>query len=108
MKKDFKGKWFITEMELWDKDFIDLEEKGYFVIGNNNKGEFKFGAVNGQIDYVPEKAGNGERLEFTWDGTDEMDPVSGRGWIIFKDNGVYGRIFFHLGDNSWFRAVKAR
>lgn len=108
MKKDFKGKWLITEMELWDKDFIDLEEEGYFLIGNNDTGKFKFGAINGQIDYVLEKTGNEERLEFTWDGTDEMDHVGGRGWIVLKDKGIYGRIFFYLGDNSWFRAVKAR
>ncbi|HYZ22362.1 MAG TPA: hypothetical protein VE690_09415 [Rhodopila sp.] len=24
------GKWRITEMELWDADFIDLMEPGYF------------------------------------------------------------------------------
>ena len=32
MKKDFLGKWLITEMEQWDKDYIDLEEDGYFAI----------------------------------------------------------------------------
>ena len=84
MKKDFLGKWLITEMEQWDKDYIDLEEDGYFAIKKKGSGEFKFGAVEGQMDCVIAKIGNEERLEFTWDGSDEMDPVSGRGWITFK------------------------
>jgi hypothetical protein len=32
-EKSFKGNWFITEMEAWDKDFTDLEEERYFLIG---------------------------------------------------------------------------
>ena len=107
MEKDFLGKWLITEMEQWDKDYIDLEEDGYFAIKKKGIGEFKFGAVEGQMDYVIEKIGNEERLEFTWDGSDEMDPVSGRGWITFKDKRLYGKIYFHMGENSWFKAKKS-
>ena len=107
MKKDFLGKWLITEMEQWDKDYIDLEEDGYFAIKKKGSGEFKFGAVEGQMDCVIAKIGNEERLEFTWDGSDEMDPVSGRGWITFKDKGLYGKIYFHMGENSWFKAKKS-
>ncbi|MGO9952814.1 MAG: hypothetical protein ACLPN1_11485 [Dissulfurispiraceae bacterium] len=107
MGKDFLGKWFIAEMEQWDKEYIDLEEDGYFAIKKKGIGEFKFGAVEGQMDYVIEKIGDEERLEFTWDGSDEMDPVSGRGWITFKDNGLHGKIYFHMGEQSWFKAKKS-
>jgi hypothetical protein len=47
-----------------------------------------------------------ERLEFAWDGEDEMDPVSGRGWAIIKDGQLQGRIYFHEGDDSGFTAQK--
>jgi hypothetical protein len=36
-----------------------------------------------------------------------MDPVSGRGWITFKDKGLYGKIYFNMGENSWFTAKKS-
>lgn len=47
------------------------------------------------------------RVEFSWDGTDEGDPVSGRGWAALQDDGsLGGRIYFHLGDASGFRAER--
>jgi hypothetical protein len=46
-------------------------------------------------------------MGFTWEGMDEMDPVTGRGWITLRDKELYGKIFFHQGDCSWFRAKKA-
>ena len=94
-------------MEQWDKDYIDLEEEGYIEINKKGDGCFKFGLVDGQVDYVIEKVGNEERMEFTWEGMDEMDPVTGRGWITLRDKELYGKIFFHQGDSSWFEAKKA-
>ena len=44
-------------------------------------------------------------IEFSWEGNDEMDPASGRGWAALSPDGTLeGRIFFHMGDDSWFRA----
>jgi hypothetical protein len=46
-------------------------------------------------------------VEFTWDGTDEGDQVSGRGWATLQDDGLlHGHIYFHLGDESRFRATR--
>jgi hypothetical protein len=45
-------------------------------------------------------------VEFSWEGNDECDPASGRGWAVLeKDGSLRGRIFFHLGDDSGFAAV---
>jgi hypothetical protein len=42
----------------------------------------------------------------TWDGTDEGDRVSGRGWAQLEPDGsLRGHISFHAGDDSGFRAV---
>ena len=49
-----------------------------------------------------------ERLEFSWEGEDEMDPVSGRGWAIIEDGQLQGRLYFHEGDASGFVAEKER
>jgi hypothetical protein len=46
-------------------------------------------------------------VEFTWEGSDEGDQVTGRGWAILAEDGTLnGRIFFHLGDDSGFHAVR--
>jgi hypothetical protein len=66
-------------MEQWDQDFIDLVVPGYMTFRKDHRGEFQFGAVHGRIDYRIEPYQETERLEFSWEGEDEMDPVSGRG-----------------------------
>jgi hypothetical protein len=42
-------------------------------------------------------------VEFSWQG----DEVSGRGWAVLADDGsLQGHLYFHLGDDSGFRAVR--
>lgn len=44
-------------------------------------------------------------VEFTWEGVDEGDQVSGRGWaVLVDDETIEGHLFFRLGDDSTFRA----
>jgi hypothetical protein len=102
------GKWRIIEMELWDQDFIDMETEGYFQFDKDEMGHFQFGLVQGQIDYRIEKVGGIERLEFSWEGQDENDETLGRGWAIIKNNYIEGRFYFHLGDDSEFKAKKIK
>jgi len=46
-------------------------------------------------------------VEFSWEGNDQCDPASGRGWAVLeKDGSLCGRIFFHLGRDSGFTAVR--
>ena len=91
---------------MWDKDFIDMEVQGYFQFKKDEMGYFQFGLVQGQIDYRIEKIGEIERLEFSWEGQDENDEALGRGWVIIKNEQMEGRFYFHLGDNSAFKAKK--
>jgi hypothetical protein len=65
-----------------------------------------FGLIQGQIDFRIEKVGVIERLEFSWEGQDENNEALGRGWAIIKNNFLVGRFYFHLGDNSAFKAKK--
>ncbi len=103
----YRGTWRIIEMEQWDQAFIDLVVPGYIAFREKNLGEFQFGAVHGDLDYRIEPYQNAERLEFTWEGEDEMDPVSGRGWAIIENGQLQGRLYFHEGDDSGFTATKA-
>lgn len=102
------GKWRITEMELWDQDYIDMDIEGYLSFQKDNVGDFQFGLVQGAIDYKIEKSGLSERLEFSWIGQDEGSPVSGRGWAVIKHGILEGRIYIYLGDDSGFKATRAK
>src|SRR5262245_53071495 len=96
----------IIEMELEDQAYIDLLVPGSFALREDNLGEFQFGTVHGEIDYRIEPYQDTERLEFSWEGEDEMDPVSGRGWAIITEGQLQGRLYFHEGDESGFVAEK--
>lgn len=45
MKKEYIGTWRIKEMEILDKDYIDLVGPGQVKIGKNGIGSIRFGAV---------------------------------------------------------------
>ena len=105
-KNAFVGRWRIIEMEMWDQDYVDLVVEGNFTFDNNGFGSFQFGVVVGEIDYKIEKVNNIERLEFSFEGQDEYDPVSGRGWATIEQETLKGKIIFHAGDKSEFKAKK--
>ena len=62
--------------------------------------------VQGQIDYRIENTGEIDRLEFSWEDQDENDVAIGRGWAVIQNDRLEGRIYFHLGDDSWFKAKR--
>jgi len=103
----FVGWWRIVEMELWDADVIDLVAPAFIEFGKDLRGRFGFVVVDGWMDCrVVERSGR-PCVEFSWEGIDEGDEVSGRGWaVVAADDALEGRIFFHLGDDSGFRAVR--
>lgn len=106
MKHEYLGRWRIVDMEMWDQDYIDIEVPGYILFEENDLGEFQFGTVEGSLDYRIEPHEETQRLEFSWSGSAEMDPVSGRGWAIIKERKLQGRLYFHQGDASGFMAEK--
>ena len=79
---------------------------GYIAFREDQVGKFQFGTVHGEIAYRIESYQETERLEFSWEGEDEMDPVSGRGWAMLQDGQLQGRLYFHEGDESGFVAEK--
>ena len=105
-KNELLGKWNISEMEMWDNDYINAETSGYIFFDKNNNGEFHFGYVHGFMDcqYI-ENHGN-TIVEFTWNGNDEMEYANGRGFAKINEDGILGKIFIHNGDNSEFKAIK--
>ncbi len=84
-----------------------MEGPGHFTFGRDGTGRFRFGLVQGEMDCRMEIASGKARIEFSWEGNDELDPVCGRGWAWIEQEELRGRIFFHMGDDSAFRAVRS-
>jgi len=103
---NFIGKWRITEMEQWDQEYIDLMGPGHLTIKAAGDGELQFGAIEAWIDCRVEQVNGVERLEFSFEGGDEGDPVCGRAWAQVKGRVMTGRIYLHMGDDSNFTATR--
>jgi hypothetical protein len=97
-----RGEWRIVEMDLWDKDFLDLMGPARIAIQANGQGQFSFGCVNG--GFSAPKAG--ASIVSGWAGNDEMDDASGQISIDLQPDGsLTGEISFTDGDETEFRAV---
>lgn len=101
------GSWRITSMETWDANYFDMEAPAHITIRDDLTGAILFGLVHGDIDARARVIEGVTRVEFSWSGTDENDPVSGCCWLDVTGNQAKGRIFIHQGDDSFFTAVRA-
>lgn len=100
------GRWRIVETDLWDQEHLDVVAPASIEFKPDRTGRFGFIAVSGWMDWRNEPA-DVSRVEFSWEGTDEGDQVSGRGWARVRDDGcLHGHIYFHLGDDTGFRAER--
>ena len=104
----YEGTWHITEMEMWDDKYLNMEVQAYIQIRRDGSGAFQFGLVSGQIDGEVVATANGDRFEFTWAGNDENDEASGSGWLARESkNLLEGTIKIHHGDSSTLTAERA-
>ncbi|MGH7263386.1 MAG: hypothetical protein ACREMB_00835 [Candidatus Rokuibacteriota bacterium] len=104
-KTNISGKWRIMKMDLWDREAIDLLGPAFIELEGAG-GQFRFMAVDGWLDCRHGQRNGRSSVDFTWDGNDEGDPASGRGWVnLRKDGSLTGHIYFHQGDDSGFEAI---
>lgn len=75
-----------------------MEVPGHFTFEKDDRGDFQFGLVQGEMDCRVETGDRGSRIEFSWEGQDEMDPASGRGWAGIENGELSGRIIIHMGE----------
>ena len=90
-----------------------MESRGSRFVGaphlrldGHGSGTMRFLAVEVCMDYRPGERDGLPAVEFSFDGNDEGDHVSGRGWAVLTANAIRGRIFFHDGDDSAFSATR--
>jgi len=95
------GLYKIVEMELWDKDAVDLmAPTGISIQGK--KGKLHFIGFDGQMDIKRAK----ERYLFTWISNNESEPASGYGNFTRSGDNLTGRIYMHDSYDTSFIAVK--
>ena len=100
--KAIAGKFHIVEMDQWDADYINMETRGYIQFSKSGYGDFHFGCVRAQMDCDFEARDGGLSVEFTFEGSDEMTPMSGRGRATLDGSTLKGHIYFHQGEDSGF------
>ena len=108
IKPGYAGVWRITEMSMWDQNFIDLVAPGHLTVKPDGTGTFAFGAIEAEIDCRIETPEDKERLMFSFAGWDEGADISGSGWAVADGNRMEGWFRFHLGDDSTFKAEKKK
>jgi len=102
------GRWRIVEMNLWDFEAVDLMWPAFIELESDRTGRLRFIAVQGWMDCVHGRRDGRPCVEFSWEGDDDGDRASGRGWAVLEPVGsLRGHIYFHLGDDSGFRAIRA-
>lgn len=107
--KEYVGNWRITEMDEWDNEYINMETNAYIQIDKKGYGSFQFALVSGSINGEMEEFGGEKLFTFTWEGNEEYDQVSGSGWLkLEKKDELTGRIKFHSGDSSLFKARRKK
>jgi len=101
----FTGTFKITHMDEWDQDFVDEEVPAFIRFDPDGQGAFHFGYVHGDMAVEFTERDGKPAAEWSWEGNDEMDPASGRGWVVLQDDGTLkGMLFFHNGESSGFTA----
>jgi hypothetical protein len=102
----FVSDWRIIETELWDLEDLDLVTPATLSLKPNHAGRLAFIAIEAQLDYRVVVRDGLPAVEFTFDGFDEGDHVTGRGWAVLEGERLRGRLFFHQGDDSSFVAER--
>ena len=102
----FVGLWRIHWMKLWTAQALDMLGSATLRLGRGGRGEMGFVAVQAWLDCAPGVSPS--VVDFSWEGTDDGTPVSGRGWVKLDSSAkhVDGHFFFHCGDSSPFKATR--
>ena len=105
-KNRFQGRWLIEQMDQWDIEEESEELQPFIEFQRDDTGQFQFACVYGEMDYRLGQRDGKLAAEFSWEGHDEDDQVFGRGWAVVDGDELDGMIFFHMGDESGFKALR--
>ena len=103
------GTFEIIEAELWGKETLDLVGTACIRFRRDRTGEFQLIAMQATLDYRATARDGKPAVEFSFEGFDEGDRISGRGWATLgRPDELEGRLFFYNGDESSFTAKRVK
>ena len=102
----FLGRWRITATDLWARRDLDELAPAHITFGPARQGELEPVAIEGDIDYRLGRRDGKPAVEFSWQGSDDGQPISGRGWAQLSDRRIDGQLFIHQGDDTRFTAER--
>jgi hypothetical protein len=105
-KSKFEGRWRIVEMELWDPEDLNLVVPAHITFEKGGLGTLEFIAISADVDYRLVGRNGMDTIEFSWEGVQEFDRCSGRGWATLEEEKLKGMLYFHRGDESEFIATR--
>ncbi len=94
-------------MELWTAEDLDLLGPDHLTLERDGSGDVSFVAIDAGFDYRVVQRDGRPAVEFSFEGSDEGDRISGRGWAVLEGDELQGRVFIHHGDDSSFVARRA-
>ena len=94
-----RGKWRVVETPE-----CDMAGAGSYILFDEDGGEFALDCLTGSFQGRCE----GDAVEFTWEGNDEMEEANGHGWAgLQQDGSLEGEICLENGDEITFIARRS-
>jgi hypothetical protein len=104
---DLTGTWIVVSSPDFDDDYLAMETTPYVKLerdGDEISGDFHVGLISGSLWGVVVS----DHVQFSFEGMDEMDPVSGAGMLVGKDDQMTFALQFHDRDTFTFDCVREK
>jgi hypothetical protein len=101
---DLTGTWRVISSPDFDDDYLYMETTPILTLRQQDtdvSGDFHIGLIAGSLDGRLD----GGRVLFSFEGTDEVDPINGAGTITLQDDRLILRLLIHFGDEFTFECV---
>jgi hypothetical protein len=102
----FTGTWCVVSSADFDDDYLRMEVEPYVKlrqVGDRVDGEYHIGLQTGQIDG---RLQGENQIIFSFEGSDEMDQVSGAGTATVEGDRLTFALMYHMGDNFTFECER--
>jgi hypothetical protein len=94
----FRGRWRIVSTDVWETQDLDDLGPAQITFGPGRAGELNVIAISASVDYRVGVRDGAPIVEFSWEGDDDGQRASGRGWARPDRRGLVGRLFIHEGE----------
>jgi len=105
-KNPFLGRWRIAATDAWSVADLDDVSPAHVTFRAGRQGEMELLVIEADVDYRVGRREGRPFIEFSWEGTDDGQPISGRAWAFLEKRKLRGRLYIHGGDEATFVAKR--